>query len=303
MSKRPPYLQPGDAIGIAAPARKISFEELAPTLELIKQRGYRVVLPDNLFAEYNQFAGTDAQRAADLQSLLDNKNVKAVLFARGGYGSVRIIDSLDFSTFLKSPKWLCGYSDMTVFHSHLQACYQIPTLHSTMPVNITAQALDSENVQTLFDALEGRELHYEILPHPFNRPGTANAPVVGGNLSMLYSLLGSPSDIDTDGKILFIEDLDEYLYHIDRMMMNLKRNGKLSRLAGLIVGGMSEMNDNTIPYGKTAQEIVAEYCAEFDYPVCFDFPAGHIARNLTLKLGVSAQFVVNAEFHCALSFQ
>ena len=293
MNILPPYLKPGDAIGIAAPARKISREELAPTLALLERRGYRVVLPDNLFAECHQFAGTDEQRAADMQCLLDNPEVRAILFARGGYGSVRIIDRLDFTAFLQHPKWLCGYSDMTVFHSHLQAQYGIPTLHATMPVNITADTMNSDNVRTLFDALEGRPLHYEVPTHPFNRNGNATATLVGGNLSMLYSLLGSPSDIDTDGKILFIEDLDEYLYHIDRMMMNLKRNGKLDRLAGLIVGGMSDMNDNTIPYGKNAEEIVAEHCAEYDYPVCFGFPAGHIARNLTLKLGLDAQLTVN----------
>ncbi len=301
MNRIPPYLKPGDTIGIAAPARKISRAELAPTLALLERRGYKVVLPDNLFAECHQFAGTDGQRAADMQSLLDNPEVKAIFFARGGYGSVRIIDRLDFTAFLQAPKWLCGYSDMTVFHSHLQANYQIPTLHATMPVNITDETADSDNVRTLFEALEGRQLTYEVTAHPFNRSGSATAPVVGGNLSMLYSLLGSPSDIDTDGKILFIEDLDEYLYHIDRMMMNLKRNGKLERLAGLVIGGMSDMNDNTIPYGKTAEEIVAEHCAGYDYPVCFGFPAGHIARNLTLKLGMTAQLKV-ADNQMILSF-
>lgn len=301
MNRIPPYLKPGDTIGIAAPARKISREELAPTLALLERRGYKVLLPENLFAECHQFAGTDEQRAADMQYLLDNPDVKAILFARGGYGSVRIIDRLDFATFLQSPKWLCGYSDMTVFHSHLQANYQIPTLHATMPLNITNETVDSDNVRTLFDALEGRPLNYEVPAHPFNHHGDATAPLVGGNLSMLYSLLGSPSDINTDGKILFIEDLDEYLYHIDRMMMNLKRNGKLNHLAGLVIGGLSDMNDNTIPYGKTAEEIVAEHCAEYDYPVCFGFPAGHIARNLTLKLGMTAQLKVT-ESQIVLSF-
>lgn len=294
MEKIPPFLQPGDTIGIAAPARKISREELAVSIGVLEQHGYKVLLPPNLFAENHQFAGTDEQRAADMQFLFDHPEVKAILCARGGYGSVRIIDKIDFTQFVRNPKWFCGYSDVTVFHSHLQRQFNIPTLHTTMPISITQETKDSANVQTLFDALEGRSLHYEMPSHKLNRVGSCEAIVVGGNLSMLYSLLGSPSDIDTDGKILFIEDLDEYLYHIDRMMMNLKRNGKLSHLAGLMVGGMSEMNDNTIPFGKTAEEIVAEHCGEYDYPVCFGVPTGHTKQNRALRLGLNATMVVDA---------
>ena len=223
--------------------------------------------------------------------MLDNHEVKAILCARGGYGSVRVIDRLDFSKFIQQPKWICGFSDITVFHSHVHRHCNTATLHSTLAINIPTNTPAANT--SFLDALRGKKLTYSGPSHPLDHPGEATAEIIGGNLSMLYSLLGSNSDIDTGGKILFIEDLDEYLYHIDRMMMNLKRNGKLDNLAGLVIGALSDMHDNTIPFGKTAEEIVAEHCANYSYPVGFGFPAGHIKDNKTLILGGTVRLEVH----------
>lgn len=282
----PPYLQQGDTVAIAAPARKISQEELAPAITLLEKAGFNVFYDERLFAQHHQFAGDETVRAAYIQDLLDNPEVKAIWCARGGYGSVRIIDRLDFSFFCQHPKWICGYSDVTVFHNHIHRNFNIATLHTTMPISVKEGMYDTPATQTFIAALKGEPLSYELPLHPLNRLGNVTAPVVGGNLSMLYSLLGSPSDLDTDGKILFIEDLDEYLYHIDRMMTNLERNGKLAKLAGMLVGHLSDMHDNTIPYGKNAEEIVAEHCAKYDFPVLFNFPAGHLSDNRAIRLGL-----------------
>lgn len=296
----PDYITSGDTIGFVAPSRKITHEELEFSVDFFNARGFKVKLGKNVFAAENQFAGSDAVRAADFQEMLDDDDVKAVLAVRGGYGAVRIVDRVDFSRFRKKPKWLCGYSDFTVFHSQ-SACYNIPTIHSTMPVNISDNPIEVSNAESLLDALTGKPLSYDTKPHSLNRAGSARAKVVGGNLSILYSLMGSESEISTDGKILFIEDLDEYLYHIDRMMMNLKRAGKLARLAGLIVGDLSDMHDNTVPFGKNAEEIVADCCAEYDYPVCFNFPAGHASIKKALRLGMELDMMPKADGGFVLS--
>ena len=280
----------GDKIGIISTARKISLEELKPSIKLLEEWGLKVVFGKNLFEEDNQFSGTVTQRSSDLQSMIDDDSIKAILCARGGYGTVQIIDKVDFSHLIKNPKWIIGYSDVTVLHSHLHQL-GITSLHATMPINFeknTPKALES-----LKSALFGLGNLTEIDHHHFNRFGKVEGEIVGGNLSILYSLLGSDSDINTDGKILFIEDLDEYLYHIDRIMMNLKRNGKLKNLKALIIGGMSDMNDNTIPFGKTAEEIILEYIKEFDFPVCFNFPAGHLDDNRTLVFGKECILEIN----------
>ena len=277
----PSYLKKGDKIGIVACARKISKEELQPAIDILKGWGLEVVLSKNLFNSYHQFSGTDEQRTEDLQTMLDDTSVKAVISARGGYGTVRIIDNLDFTTFKKNSKWIVGYSDITVLHSHIHN-FGIETIHATMPVNFEK---NEEAAETLRKSLFGEIINYEFQSHPLNRKGIAEGLLVGGNLSLLYALSGSVSDITTKGKILFIEDLDEYLYHVDRMMMNLKRSGKLNELAGLIVGGMTDMKDNAVPYGKSAEEIILDAVKEYNYPVCFNFPAGHIERNLALYFG------------------
>lgn len=292
----PPFLVKGDKIAIVATARKISEPEILPAINKLKEWGLDVVLGNNLFKEYNQFAGTDEQRAEDLQSMLDNENIKAILCARGGYGTVRIIDKIDFRNFIKKPKWITGYSDATVFHSHIHTNYGIETIHAIMPFNSEQWTEPKgQSAETLRKALFGEKLTYNIQVSPLSRNGKARGILTGGNLSILYSLCDSESDIDTKGKIMFIEDLDEYLYHIDRMMMNMKRTGKLSNLAGLIVGGMSEMKDNSVAYGKTAEEIILEHVEEYNYPVCFGFPAGHIKDNFALILGREIKFEVRGK--------
>lgn len=289
---QPPALVPGDTVGIIATARKILPEELAPAVEVIRSWGLNTRFADRLFQAEHQFAGTDAQRAADMQQMLDDDSIKAVIIARGGYGSVRMIDRVDLSRFSAKPKWIIGYSDITVLHSHLQQCCQVSTLHGSMPVNFPAQLKAGAALETLKRSLFGEKLFYTIDAHTLNRRGEAEAVLTGGNLSVLYSLMGSVSFPEMQGKILFLEDLDEYLYHIDRMMMGLKRAGALSGLAGLLVGGMTDMKDNTIAFGKTAEEIIHDTVSEFGYPVCFGFPAGHITDNRALKLGARYRFNV-----------
>lgn len=289
----PPYLQLGDAIGIVAPARKISLEELQFSINWLKSKGFQVVFAPNLFAEEHQFAGSDEIRQQSFQAMIDNPNVKAILSARGGYGSARIIDKIDFSHFHENPKWLCGYSDFTVFHSHLASQNISASLHSTMPISMNEETID--NCNALFDALIGKKMELSGHNHPYNQYGTSAGKIVGGNLSILYSMLGSPSDINTNGAILFLEDLDEYLYHIDRMIVALKRAGKFDHLAGLIIGGMSDMHDNTIPFGYSAEEIIMKHCQEYDFPIAFNIPVGHGKDNKTLKLGVSSKLIVSSK--------
>ena len=286
---QPPHLKKGDKIAIIASARKIALEELGAAISVFKSWGLDVVLGDNLFKQNNQFSGTDAERAADLQTALDDKSIKAVISARGGYGTMRIIDKIDFSGFIEQPKWVIGYSDITVLHSHIHTL-GIQTLHATMPINFSK---NEEAVETLMKTLFAKEFAYEFEASVFNKKGVAEAEVVGGNLSLLYALSGSVSDLDTKGKILFMEDLDEYLYHIDRMLLNLQRAGKLRHLAGLLVGCMTDMKDNAIPFGKTAEEIIIDAVKEYDFPVCFNFPAGHVDRNLALVLGKRMKLVVD----------
>jgi muramoyltetrapeptide carboxypeptidase len=280
-------------MGIAAPARKISRKELQPALDLLKAWGLKVVLASNIFEEHHQYAGTDEQRLKGFQELLDDDNVKAIICGRGGYGCMRIIDKLDFTKFKSLPKWITGYSDLTVFHSHIQTNYGVETMHATMAINVRTNTADA--LESFRKALFGEKISYYVPTQEFNRMGKAKGIMTGGNLSILYALSQSVSDIDTRGKIMFIEDLEEYLYHIDRMMMQLKRSGKLSNLAGLIVGGMNNMNDNTVPFGKTAYEIIAEAVSEYNYPVCYNFPAGHIDNNNALIMGRFIEFSVEAE--------
>lgn len=286
----PEKLKIGDKIGVISTARKITLDELAPAIKTIESWELKVELGSNLFEADNQFSGTIEQRSTDLQTMIDDDSIKAILCARGGYGTVQIIDNIDFSKLKNKPKWIVGYSDVTVLHSHLNKL-GIASLHATMPINFKTNA--KESLASLKNGLFGNENNILCGPHPFNKFGKVEAEVVGGNLSILYSLLGSNSDVDTDGKILFIEDLDEYMYHVDRMMINLKRNGKLKNLKALIIGGMSDMNDNTIPFGKTAEEIILEYIKEFDFPVCFNFPAGHLDDNRTLVFGKECTLEIN----------
>jgi muramoyltetrapeptide carboxypeptidase len=288
----PPFLKVGDTIGLVSTARKISKAELEPAIQCLTQLGYKIVLAPNLFTDYHQFAGTDVQRTSDFQWLINKPDINAILCVRGGYGTVRIIDKIDFSPLLNHPKWVCGYSDVTVLHTHLNKL-GIQSLHCTMPVNFPSDGSVNDSVKSMLNFLEGKPQSYSIPPHALNRIGDVKGELIGGNLSILYSLQGSESEISTEGKILFIEDLDEYLYHIDRMIINLNRSGKLSKLLGLIVGGMSEMHDNNVPFGKTAEEIVREAVEEYHFPVSFGFQTGHIDPNMALLLGCEVSLSVS----------
>jgi len=282
---QPDYLKKGDTVAIVSTARKISSDQIIAAIKLLEKWGLNVAIGNTIGSEENQFAGNDEARINDFQQQLNNPKVKAIWCARGGYGTVRIVDKLDFSEFKKHPKWIIGYSDITVLHSHIHNL-GIETLHATMPINIEKSSKLS--IETLKKSLFGKNLSYEISADEKNKLGNAEGEIVGGNLSVLYSLLGSNSSIKTNGKMLFIEDLDEYLYHIDRMLMNLKRNGYFNNLKGLIIGGMTNMHDNEIPFGKTSEEIILDCVAEYDFPVVFNFPAGHLDDNRALILGRKA---------------
>jgi len=290
---KPDLLKLTNKVGIISTARKISMEEVRPAMDRLKQWGLEPVLGKHLFSEHHQFAGTADERAADLQEMLDNPEIKAILCARGGYGTVQIIDQIDFTKFMEHPKWVIGYSDVTVLHSHIQRNCEIQSLHATMPINFPKRARDNNATESLYNALFYGDNEYRIKPHPLNKSGVAHGQLVGGNLSILNSLLGSPSDVNTIGKILFIEDLDEYLYHIDRMMMNMKRNGKFDHIRALLIGGMSDMNDNDIPFGKTAEEIIIDVLGDVNFPVLFNVPAGHIEDNRALIIGGETMVEVN----------
>lgn len=291
---RPAYLVKGDKIAIVSPARGIAFDEVHPAIRFFQRQGLEVVLGSYVFGRQNQFAGSDEQRRRDFQVMLDDPNIRAIVCSRGGYGTVRIIDDLDFTSFCEYPKWIVGYSDVTVLHAHIHRQFGIETLHATMPINMKGEMQD-ETMQTMVNALFGKRITYSYPKPLLSREGTAEGPLIGGNLSILFSLLGSASFPDTAGKILFLEDVDEYLYHIDRMMMSLKRAGKLDKLKGLIVGGMTRMNDNAIPFGKSANEIIAEAVKDYSFPVCFDFPAGHQDANLALIMGRKVRLTIDRE--------
>ena len=286
----PKPLSKGSKIAIVSPARFISEEDLAYSLQYLRDRGFVPVYGERLFAVSGQFAGDDELRASVLQSYLDSPDIDAILCARGGYGTVRIIDKLSFDKFALKPKWIIGYSDITVLHAKIQSLgYE--SIHATMPINFRDNTEDSLN--SLIDALTSQPLHYEIKNSPLNIQGEAEAEIVGGNISVLYSMLGSATFPDTKGKILFLEDLDEYLYHIDRMMFALDRAGKLDSIKGLVVGGLTKMHDNNIPFGKTAEEIILERVADKGIPVCFNFPAGHIDDNRAIIFGRNYKMSVN----------
>ncbi len=279
---QPTYLQKNDTVAIVSTARKIMLDEIQPAIDLLKKWGLNVVVGATIGLEEHQFAGNDTQRTADFQKMLNSPKIKAIWCARGGYGTVKIIDKLDFALFKKYPKWIIGYSDVTVLHSHIQNL-GFQSLHATMPLNVKKNT--NSSLASLKKSLFGETISYEIKSSENNKIGEAKGDLIGGNLSILYSLTGSDSSTNTKGKILFIEDLDEYLYHIDRMLMNLERNGYFENLKGLIVGGFTDMHDNDIPFGKNAKEIILDIVSEYNFPVVFDFPAGHLKDNRALIFG------------------
>jgi muramoyltetrapeptide carboxypeptidase len=286
MSTIPPYLQPGATIGITCPSGYVAADRVTYCIEVLDRWGFKVKQGKTIGTEHFYFSGTDAQRLADLQDMMDDPNVDAILMGRGGYGMSRIIDQLDFTKFLQKPKWVCGFSDITVLHNQLQAAYNIPSLHSPMCGAFTPETENEAYLKTLFTALTGGELSYTTTPSPYNKFGNTEAILTGGNLAMLAHLTGSPSEVDTDGKILFIEDIGEYLYNADRMLLNLKRAGKLANIKALLVGDFTDMQDTERPFGQTIQEIILDKVKEYSYPVCFNFPCGHDTVNNTLTLGM-----------------
>ena len=288
--KIPPYLKKGDTVAIVCTARKFFPEDAKPAIELLDSWGLKVKLGATIGLDSCQLGGTDLERAADFQNMMDDENIKAIWCARGGYGTVRIVDLLDFTKFKKNPKWIMGFSDVTVLHSQANV-ERVASMHCIMP--FTVPKASDEVKETLRKALFGEKIEYVIPSKPYDIQGKASGELVGGNLSILYSLLGSKSSLDTKNKILFIEDLDEYLYHIDRMMQNVKRNGYFENVKGLVVGGMTDMHDNEIPFGQNAVQIITAIAKEYNIPVCFDFPAGHVKDNRALQLGKEVDFEVN----------
>jgi len=281
-TSQPPYLKKGDKIAITCPAKKLPAP-MTDAIALLQSWGLEVVLGETAGASFHQFAGNDELRARDMQRFVNDDSIKAIIAARGGYGTIRMIDKVDFSRFAQNPKWLVGFSDITLLHAHLYSNYNIQTIHGQMPVNIPDAS--AKSLQTLKKALFGHEITYSFNSHSQNRGGECAGVLTGGNLSLLIASLGSVSDFNYDGKILFIEDVGEYLYAIDRMLRTLCRAGKLKNLAGLMVGSFTEVKDNDIPFGQTVEEIVMEVVKDYSYPVCFDFPAGHVPDNEAMVLG------------------
>jgi muramoyltetrapeptide carboxypeptidase len=286
-----PCLHRGDTIAIAAPSGKVEPSQVLPAVQYFQSQGFNVIVSEDLYENYSGFAGTVSQRVAQMQALLDRPGVKAIVCARGGYGAVSLLDSLDFTMFKKYPKWICGFSDITAFHSHLHTL-GYPSLHSVMTINIWEENMDNEYHRSLIKALRCETLSYDFDSHPANRPGKARAILVGGNLSLLYSMLESVSSINTDGKILFIEDVGENIYHIERMLVALDRAGKLKNLKGLIVGSMNKIKIDDYYYDSTIEDVILGVCGKYNYPICFDFPAGHDGKNVALRLGRLASLVV-----------
>jgi muramoyltetrapeptide carboxypeptidase len=278
-------------IRIVSPAKSIEKKHIDYAIDFLKQNKFNVEISQYCLGQDHYFSGTDSERLKDFQSALDDETVDVILCARGGYGCIRIIDGLDFSKFKINPKLIIGFSDVTVFHNHIHSHFNIPTVHGTMPLNFSANSKDS--LQSLVDVINGDKIHYTIRPNLNNKIGNVKAEVVGGNLAIVYALIGTNSDINLDNKILFIEDVGEYIYAIDRMMWALEKSGKLKKLAGLIVGGMSSINDTEVPFGKTVEDVILERIEKLAIPVCFNFPAGHINDNRTITLGKEATLSVN----------
>ncbi|MGD9556987.1 MAG: LD-carboxypeptidase [Mangrovibacterium sp.] len=287
---KPEYLKAGSRIRIISPAGFIAEDKVSPAVELLQQEGFEVILGRHVFTRSFQFAGTDTQRLWDLQEAFDDPLCKAVICSRGGYGTIRFAGNIDFTGFRKHPKWLVGFSDITVLHSRLRA-EGFCSIHGPMPAFYLSNGQPSQSFLELMNLLRGKATPIHLPPHPLNRTGSAKARLTGGNLSLLYSLMGTAYETRSKGNILFIEDVSEYLYSIDRMMQSLKLAGKLQEIGALAVGRFSELKDNEAPFGQTAEEIIAHAVKDFPFPTCFGIPSGHEQINLPLMLG--AQYSLN----------
>ena len=293
MIKTPPYLLKGDAIGLVCPAGYMALEKVQTCITTLQEWGYNVKIGKTIGGgSSSYFSGTDEERLADFQQMLDDDEVKAVLCARGGYGMSRIIDKINFKKFKLQPKWIIGYSDITVLHAHLYSNYYISSMHAPMAGAFNDEEFKNEYVLSVKNTMEGKKIKYSCAPHELNKKGEAIGELIGGNLALLAHLVGTDSDSKTRGRILFLEDTGEYLYNIDRMLLQLKRSGKLSKLAGLIIGGFTDIKDTERPFGKTTYEIINDAVKEYEYPVCFGFPVSHEKENYALKIGVGYKLKV-----------
>ncbi len=281
---RPDFLKKGDTILLLSPAGKIKAENVLPTAELLKSWGFVVKIAAHSFGEHYRFAGTEEQRLQDMQAALDDKNIKAILCNRGGYGSIQILNKLNFQKFLQHPKWLIGFSDITIFHSYFNRILRCETLHAPMPVNLSENDVPKETMENFRKALFGESLQYEILPNSLNIIGSAQGELIGGNLATFANLLSTPFSYEFNNKILFIEDIGEPIHKIDQMLWALKLSGKLAQLKGLIVGSFTDIDDNPT-FGKNTYEIIQNFVKPYNFPVVFDFPAGHIPQNYPLYIG------------------
>jgi muramoyltetrapeptide carboxypeptidase len=295
MIKTPPYLEPGNTIGITCPAGYMASGKVTACIHKLQSWGFEVMQGKTVGSDsVNYFSGTDEERLDELQAMLDDKNIHAILFGRGGYGMGRIIDRLDFKKFRKNPKWLIGFSDITILHTHLLSNHSIATIHGPMAGAFNIENGDTRSIDSLHDALSGKKANYKCNPHPLNRNGKVSGKLVGGNLALLAHVIGTDSDFDTKNRIFFIEDIGEYLYNADRMLHQLKRSGKFDKIAGLVIGGFTDMKDTERPFGKTISAIIHDLIAGFDFPVCFDFPVSHSVNNLALKIGLEYQLKITA---------
>ena len=289
----PSYLKKGDTIGIVCPSGYMPFDKVETCIHTLKNWGYNVVVGNTVGNQFNYFSGTDEERLKDLQSMLDDTLVKAILCGRGGYGLSRIIDKINFSKLKKNPKWLIGYSDITLLHSHINKQLKIATIHSPMAAAFNDGGFENQYVISLQKALKGNKPKYTCNYHSYNKNGVATGELIGGNLCMIAHTLGTNSAFSTKNKILFLEDIGEYIYNIDRMFIQLKRAGFLKDLAGLVIGSFTDLKDTTTPFGQDVYRIIVEHIAEYDFPVAFNFPVGHQTENYALKIGVQHSLSVS----------
>ena len=292
---QPPYLKPGATIGITCPSGHLDVAKVPHCCDILSSWGYQTIIGKTVGSGPNYFSGTDDERLADLQAMMDNPNISAILMGRGGYGMSRIIDRLDFTAFLRHPKWICGFSDITVFHNHLQAQFGMQSLHSPMCGHFRPDTAAQPYLLSLKTLLAGQPMSYTLPPSPGNRIGAATGILTGGNLALIAHLTGSASEVDTTGKILFLEDVGEYLYSIDRMMLHLDRAGKLAPLAGIVFGGFTDLKDTERPYGSGITDILTHRVAKYHYPVALHLPTGHQDINYSLALGATHTLMVTPE--------